>query len=665
METRIYINAEAVDLKDKAKAPFTFEVSDLGELKDKFANYSKSITLLMNGNNSRILNIPSEPTCEEKTVYTRSDCYVYQDGVLIIPKAYFIIRTVTDTEIVGNIFFGNYGFFNSIKDLKINDLASLEDLNHIRQPSVIMAYKQPIGDFVYPDMEWGDFLQDVGDEVWLDYLYPCVKLPYLIDNIISAAGYKKGNVFDFGGSYDTAVIPVASKSAHLGGDNFVQAFETDSQTIVVPASTAELVDLDPPSYDPTSQFVLTSWVSQLNVGSYQAKHTGKLYIELKITFSGVGAGYNAVSLNVSPDINHLNYEGYLHETIVNGQVTIQNKDVDFVEIAVDDYLTFQINTTSGCTYTVDSLKIWFAGNTFYKFEFPIKGNMPDMLQKDLIKSMAYLYGLILQTDEINKKIYAFNFDTLYDNIDSAEDWSDLLDTTHRVGFSYSDSKFAQRNYFKYSSLTEEENVNTAELGEATIKSNTYNEFGDSYINIEDDSLDPQKDMVTLPFYPAYNIRRIQDTEMAWLKTKNLENDLQPRILELFYIEFEDPTTYKDTYGYSYTPTHGSPMYLYQWAIFKSDNLGVYGGLSFGNMINKYYTGYKRIVSEYLKVTAYFKLSPVQIEKLDFSIPVYIEKFNAYFYISKIIDYVGEHSTKVELIRLSIGRVDPASQGDIP
>ena len=55
------------------------------------------------------------------------------------------------------------------------------------------------------------------------------------------------------------------------------------------------------------------------------------------------------------------------------------------------------------------------------------------------------------------------------------------------------------------------------------------------------------------------------------------------------------------------------------------------------------------------VEAFFKLTEVDINGLDFTIPVYIDKYKAYFYLNMIKNYQGsERATKAELIKIDNG-----------
>ena len=70
------------------------------------------------------------------------------------------------------------------------------------------------------------------------------------------------------------------------------------------------------------------------------------------------------------------------------------------------------------------------------------------------------------------------------------------------------------------------------------------------------------------------------------------------------------------------------------------------------ILEEYWNELKRVLENGESVTASIRLDTVDFLTLDFSIPVYIQDFGAYFYINKINDYQYQKGTyKVELIKI--------------
>ena len=52
------------------------------------------------------------------------------------------------------------------------------------------------------------------------------------------------------------------------------------------------------------------------------------------------------------------------------------------------------------------------------------------------------------------------------------------------------------------------------------------------------------------------------------------------------------------------------------------------------------------------VRAFFRLDSVDIQNLDFTLPIYVSKFNAYFYLNKIVEFTGKDQvTEVEMVKI--------------
>jgi hypothetical protein len=66
---------------------------------------------------------------------------------------------------------------------------------------------------------------------------------------------------------------------------------------------------------------------------------------------------------------------------------------------------------------------------------------------------------------------------------------------------------------------------------------------------------------------------------------------------------------------------------------------------------KYYTEFRKILTQTKKVTRYLLLTPRDILELDLVIPVYLQQDNAYYYINKIDSWRKGQPCKVELVKL--------------
>lgn len=138
------------------------------------------------------------------------------------------------------------------------------------------------------------------------------------------------------------------------------------------------------------------------------------------------------------------------------------------------------------------------------------------------------------------------------------------------------------------------------------------------------------------------------------------SDAEPRVLFLNKVDsstfpnttdgiefFSAPSTVNNFPEGNQTVTTNIPL---TWFIDKShaNNLGFADSL-----IADYYGSILDLVERYKKVTVGIRLNAVDINRLDFTKPVFIQYFNAYFYINKINGYQpgDNNSTEVELVKI--------------
>ena len=65
----------------------------------------------------------------------------------------------------------------------------------------------------------------------------------------------------------------------------------------------------------------------------------------------------------------------------------------------------------------------------------------------------------------------------------------------------------------------------------------------------------------------------------------------------------------------------------------------------------YYPEFEEILTQTKKITRYFYLTPLDIQQIDFTIPIYLRQDASYFYISKIDSWVKGNLVRVDLIKI--------------
>jgi hypothetical protein len=264
--------------------------------------------------------------------------------------------------------------------------------------------------------------------------------------------------------------------------------------------------------------------------------------------------------------------------------------------------------------------------------------LPNLKQSEFIKAYLQQYCAIIQVNEFTKIVRINKFDDIISNISNAYDWSGKIDYSEEPNINYAFDKMAQQNTLKYSN-------------DDTVKKPTGT---DGNLFIDDETLESTNEYIELPYAASNLVTRLQGVLVPQIKLfttddgsppiTELTEDVEPRVLLHQKIsgdvDYTDGTT-------TTTVTTNLPI---AWFIRgdKTYNLGFSN-----NLIPSYYKGFENALNKTKIVTERIKLNNLDIETLDFLRPVFLDKHNAYFYISKIsgFDYGSSEATEVELVKI--------------
>lgn len=251
------------------------------------------------------------------------------------------------------------------------------------------------------------------------------------------------------------------------------------------------------------------------------------------------------------------------------------------------------------------------------YSFPIVPNLPDITQVDFIKAICAMLGLYIVTD--GGVLRFIEVDVLYRNKLSAIDWSNRIDgylgCPDETKFAL--NGFGQRNRFDYK-----------EDADVAVRS-------DGAIDIDNKSIEVEKSIITLPF-SATDDHVFEGVTFAKF--------------DLYVREAEDDTATggASTEKTSFDLKKVSPRILQEVNV-GGKSAAVFHPLKFQTLLNENYASYKKIIGNQRVITVNVRLSDIDLQKIDFSIPIYIEQYGGYFAIVEI--KTGKGSAKVELIKM--------------
>lgn len=287
--------------------------------------------------------------------------------------------------------------------------------------------------------------------------------------------------------------------------------------------------------------------------------------------------------------------------------------------------TFEFNYS----YTPEDIDLSKSTTTAGSYQIDVMSNLPDISCMTFLKALYFMIGAFPSVDN-NGNIFPLYYSTIENNVKNgiAHDWSKKL-SNDSVGLpskiSYTVSGFAQNNYYllkndtleNESSKDEEEDVYAIGIG---------------CIPVNNETLDKSKTIIQVPFYGAY--------------LKNNKKPLNPAgIIKFWYINDEGKAETKEA-----KPHIGIIKELP-----KSGTNTVWMGMSIWNGFNYIheddnYSYLSKIISNPAIIIENFILNEFDLENIDYSVPIYLQKYNAYFAIVSITrDSKGV--CKCELIKL--------------
>lgn len=243
----------------------------------------------------------------------------------------------------------------------------------------------------------------------------------------------------------------------------------------------------------------------------------------------------------------------------------------------------------------------------YYTYYPIGSNLPDISVVDFIKQICWLFGLFAIKSDTGVSFISVN--KIIDNRDNAVDWSKKLVPTGWTAkeTSYTFGDFAQKNYFRYE---ENENAKSA----------------DGYMVVQNKTLDYEKYLLKLPYTAGGDNGDMRAVPyFKWSddgKIVELE-DCGDRIMQLV-ISF-------DSQG-------------------KEDARLDFSDLKFQNRVSRFgLSSYQDLIKSPFVIKDTFRLTEIDLKNIDYTIPVYIERYAEFFAIISIKSQ-GDYS-ECELLKL--------------
>lgn len=598
-----------------------YQVNDIAELTDRQADYSQQLKLPKSAKNRNIFGQIDIFGIVSDIPYKRLDCRLFLNDVVIAGVgSYLILDRVTEYFEV-QILSGNANIFEILQNGSMSDI----DLGYYQLGSVITGnYYQSNENYCLPE---ATFIKGGDVELTPTRRYPFAYLMNAVNKTIGKHGHTL--VHNLPTSVNNLAISVStfnvgntlfiSKLSFYGKPNIYGEIKISAQS-----QQGGVVTLREELYSAPNSTVVSHWYTRYTA-SYDMTLNMRVVLDRYRYYTGLS----------SFNIRKYNNNNQLLETYMTGAYGSYNNNF-IIELLTGEYIEVDAKKTNltyedkpGVIYINPPYVSIFVGFTaisvrnYNKVEVGenlyISPNIGFEKQLDLFKAFVQLFGLIVFTDAIEKKIYAFTLEKIYENKSIAKDWSRKLHKRNNV-FDFELKNYAQTNYIK-------------------LLDNQDDEATDSTLfTVENENLEKTKDLFTIDFEAGIDnpigntytepkrvanipIERVEGSEVSMEGCKN-------HLVEIIKA---------DTSYVKYYAKH----------------------VKLSSFINYYKRLYDDILVRSKIIEAEFYLTEKDIEEYrsvknempGCFVPVWIEKFGAYFYVNKIKNFISGKLTKVELIRL--------------
>lgn len=651
-----------------------YEVNSFGDVTTRNGGFTNDFIIPLTSNNEQALGFPSDLNISTREPYEKINAQLI-DGGAVIAIGYLRYKLVTGKTIKCSFFSTNTEWFNLIKDKKMGEI-NLSAFDHIWDYSTISTAisQDKTGGFVYPIVDYGFFKGETLSTTQLipsNQLFPGIFIHTLVTQIFADIGWTlSGELVEYNATnvYGQMIQPFSA-------EDFVHSQEfLDDNTINLPAEGGGFtIVTHPPAAGTKTDFDGLLDIAVLTT----AKHTITVNLEMLWTYTSGSGDILIIELKNGASVlasQNLTFTA-LTET--------KNSFINYIgDLTVGDLINVNLRLASG---THGNMAEVVSGNILIEpslellagSEVQMSAIMPDILQSDFLQYVFLIFGVVPQPNNYSKILSLDLFNSIKENIPIALDWSNKLDTSKNIT---KDFTKLLNNYSAVSIFNYEEDDNDQDLVSYTAE--TKQGFGQGQFNIDNQHLDPIKDIYTSPYSPMINILSFSegmylpqikfygDTETPGTFEKEFEPNpkvgLMSENIGINLLTAGVATTFRihdpnDVANYSDITEVPFAWFAKTSYIAETNALNyslafdqvLFPGSSDATLIETYLEDQESILNNMKYVSAYFKLDESDINELDFMIPIYIDRFKSYFYINKVVNYRGANmTTNVELVRIS-------------
>jgi len=605
---QLYINGKRIQL-EKGSVAQTFQINDIGDVKDRQASYSNNISIPKTYNNIQAFEMLGLFASRSNLPYERVDVIYSFGGIEIISKGKGIIKEssssykmVVYSGVVDlpDLLTGKTlaGLDLSRYDHTLNEDFFFDNIDNTEGVTYALAnycFGKQNPSYVISEMNPSLFINDIWDRIFdrigATYSGDVFSTEEWLSRVMTMTkGYARSSYFE------EVLIGNYPRTDEI--DQTVnypsQIFDFLLQTIVSTQDGVMRVSSD-------IDFVTTNYQGlQLLVLKNGAAYDGTLALS--------NEGSNTVSLGIESDINM--------------------NTGDVVQVIIRGTYEKITNTQYELKYTATSYTSFSYIN--YNIDIEMSSLIGDMTLSDFMKDQMQRFGLIFRPSKSITNHFEFiRLEDLFSDQENAIDWSDKLASESK---SFFESEYAQQNKFRYKYDSSESNESKS--------------WADGILGINNVNLPQYKTVATSAFNATETLNN-----KCQLNNWSLQEDTEANSNELNPNE-DSPRIFKinavdETISYSFVDDGFS----------QSSYLGTMNKLNFDALrydleLSRNYPLFSGVVDVYDKRIVNLNLNAVDINNLDFFKLYYFKQLGGHYYLNKINKYIPNKITQVELVRVT-------------
>ena len=613
---KLYIEINSVwkivDLGDD-KPAMNKQANDIAELKDRQVDYSQSLKLPQTRNNCQLFGFSESVDVVTDFPYKKHNCRLFSNDSVIAGIGSYLVLTKVNEYFEVQILSSNADFFSILESKKVSELSlgscQRSGYGYIDDGEVSNDKGWCMASAIFAK----GYTQAVNNADGSQY--PFVFIKYVIDKILQSNGYEPliTNVPLIEMSKKAinicTLIPDTNSLLIYNGSAKCENIGTTDTTALVPftiqnTGTGMLIQNTSPIgilYNAPAACKVTINFSVVGTGHIGSRQT----VEIRNKTTEVVIYVDDFILAYSGENRTFTQQVELAEL---DQIQVEVQSVRVMPVALYSYFINTVTFTNIITEQVPLTGM-----------IPFSPNLGFDTQLDFFKMFTQLFGLTVQVNNETKIVYAYTMQKLYDNKSLAKDWSEKLHDK-KSDKSFTIRSYGQSNYIKFD---DNEIDNVKDKGAFTIQNET---------------LTLEKDLFSIKLEAGYDVTG--STNIGGLPTASIPLEEVTVDGEVTTREFKD----------------GKP-HVVDITLQQVNIIGTILNIKFAthataqSFVDNYYARLIEMLYRAKWIDEEFWLTDEDIEKFDHFVPVYVQKYGAFFYVNKIKNYISGQLTKCEIIKL--------------